>query len=193
MGSCGIAAHNYFSQTGSPTATGDKNFRSEENQRRLEMKSKQKGFSLIELLIVVAIILIIAAIAIPNLLKSRMSANESSAVGSERTLNTAEITYAASCPDAGYAASIIEMNTGALCSSGSGIIDDALASSTKSGYTFAYTVVAGPTGLNSNYTIAATPVQVGTSGNRGFFSDETGVIRYTLDGSAPTVASSPLQ
>ena len=60
---------------------------------------KQKGFSLIELLIVVAIILIIAAIAIPNLLKARISANESSAVGSIRTLNTANVQYAAQCPD----------------------------------------------------------------------------------------------
>ncbi len=65
---------------------------------------KQKGFSLIELLIVVAIILIIAAIAIPNLMKSKMAANESSAVGSLRTLNTAEVTYAAQCPALGFSA-----------------------------------------------------------------------------------------
>ena len=65
---------------------------------------KQKGFSLIELLIVVAIILIIAAIAIPNLLRSRIAANEASAVGSMRTINTAEITYASTYPSVGYSA-----------------------------------------------------------------------------------------
>ena len=66
------------------------------------MKKNQKGFSLIELLIVVAIILIIAAIAIPNLLRSRMAANEASAVGSLRTLNTAAVTYSSTYPSVGY-------------------------------------------------------------------------------------------
>lgn len=156
------------------------------------MKSNQKGFSLIELLIVVAIILIIAAIAIPNLLKSRMAANESSAVGSMRTLNTAEITYEASCPDTGFSASIAELNTGAACVGGAGIIDDVLATGVKSGYTFAYAPTA--TGaINTNYATSAVPLNVGVTGQRGFFSDETGVIRYTLDGSSPTIASSSIQ
>ncbi len=73
---------------------------------------KQKGFSLIELLIVVAIILIIAAIAIPNLLKSRMAANEASAVGSVRTINTGEVTYSAACPNLGFALTLAALNTG---------------------------------------------------------------------------------
>ena len=156
------------------------------------MKSNQKGFSLIELLIVVGIILIISAIAIPNLLKSRMAANESSAVGSERTVNTAEITYDAACPDVGFSASIAELNSGAICAGGTAIIDDVLSTGQKSGYSFVYTAVA-TNGINTGYTIAATPNSVGTTGQRGFYSDESGVIRYTLDGSAPTNASSSLE
>jgi len=154
---------------------------------------KQKGFSLIELLIVVAIILIIAAIAIPNLLKSKMAANESSAVGSIRTINTGEVTYAAGCPAIGFTSSLVELNAGANCASGTGIIDAVLAGGTKSGYTFAYTPTKDATGLYSTYTISAVPGVVGTTGQRGFYSDQTGVIRYTLAGTAPTAASSALQ
>ena len=154
---------------------------------------KQKGFSLIELLIVVAIILIIAAIAIPNLLKSKMAANESSAVGSVRTINTGEVTYAAGCPNAGYTSTLKELNTGALCAAGLNIIDNVLSLGAKSGYTFQYAGAPDATGLVNTYTVTALPGVVGTTGQRGFFSDQTGVIRYTLNGSAPTNASSALQ
>ena len=154
---------------------------------------KQKGFSLIELLIVVAIILIIAAIAIPNLLKSKMAANESSAVGSVRTINTGEVTYAAGCPNVGYSSSLTELNTGATCPAGKNIIDNVLANGAKSGYTFKYAGTADATGLINTYTVTAIPGVTGTTGQRGFFSDQSGVIRYTLDGSVPTTASSALQ
>jgi len=158
------------------------------------MRNKQKGFSLIELLIVVAIILIIAAIAIPNLLKSKMAANESSAVGSVRTINTGEVTYAAGCPNIGYSATLTEINTGALCAAGLNIIDNVLAGGIKSGYGFTYTPGAvDASGLVNLYTISAVPSVVGTTGQRGFFSDQTGVVRYTLAGTAPTNASSALQ
>ena len=143
---------------------------------------KQKGFSLIELLIVVAIILIIAAIAIPNLIKSKMAANEASAVGSVRTINTGEVNYAASCPAIGFSATLAELNSGALCAGGKGIIDPVLAAGTKSGYVFAYTPPAGgeTPPLNDTYTQTAIPSTVGTTGQRAFYSDQTGVIRYTL-------------
>src|SRR5213075_3221594 len=98
-----------------------------------------KGFSLIELLIVVAIILIIAAIAIPNLLRSRIAANEASAVGSLRTPNTAEVTYQSTYPDQGFACTLAALGgtTTPPTSAGAGLIDATLTSGKKSGYSFA--------------------------------------------------------
>jgi type IV pilus assembly protein PilA len=146
------------------------------------MKKPENGFSLIELLIVVAIILIIAAIAIPNLIKSKMAANEASAVGSVRTINTGEVNYAASCPAIGYSASLPELNTGALCAGGKGIIDAVLSTGKKSGYTFAYTPAKGGDNLFDTYLQLALPATVGTTGQRAFCGVQDGVIHYNVGG-----------
>src|SRR5258708_588422 len=150
---------------------------------------RQKGFSLIELLIVVAIILIIAAIAIPNLLRARMSANEASAVGSLRTINTAEVTYATTYPTIGFAAlgnlggspTVCAGPTGAT-SAGACLLDNVLTTApfTKSGYVFTVTASGGPPAVQ--YTATGLPQIVGQSGQRGFCTDQSGVIRYNSAG-----------
>ncbi|HVA95693.1 MAG TPA: prepilin-type N-terminal cleavage/methylation domain-containing protein [Candidatus Dormibacteraeota bacterium] len=149
------------------------------------MKNRQKGFSLIELLIVVAIILIIAAIAIPNLLRSKMAANEASAVGSMRTINTSAVAY--STTYGSYPAALSDLGPStAPTSTAADLIDSVLAAGTKSGYKFVYTA-----GTNDeSYTLTGDPVSTST-GQRHFFTDQSGVIRYDLSTTA-TSASSPL-
>jgi type IV pilus assembly protein PilA len=152
---------------------------------------KQKGFSLIELLIVVAIILIIAAIAIPNLLRSRIAANEASAVGSVRTINTGEVTYASTYPTVGFA-TLAQLGGSGGSSAGAGLIDSVLAAGTKSGYVFVATPGdASTAGVFTTYTITGDP-QNSQTGQRHFFSDQSGVIRFTTTGAAD-VNSTPLQ
>jgi type IV pilus assembly protein PilA len=153
------------------------------------MKKSSKGFSLIELLIVVAIILIIAAIAIPNLLRSRIAANQASAVGSLRTLNTAEITYS-STYNVGFTAQLDYLAPPAAAanptSTAAGLIDSVLASGSKSGYNFAYTPGASDaTGRINTYEITATPISNST-GTNYYYTDQSGVIRQN---STTTAAS----
>ena len=153
----------------------------------------KRGFSLIELLIVATIILIIAAIAIPNLLRSKMAANEASAVGSMRTLNTAAVTYSTSY--GGYPpslAALLPPTSGNASSTAADLVDTVLGGGIKSGYSFTWTA-ANPDSNNNyqTYTITAGPTALGTTGQRYFFTDQSGVIRANVSAAA-TAASSPL-
>ncbi len=143
---------------------------------------RAKGFSLIELLIVVAIILIIAALAVPSYLNSRMAANESSAASSLRTLNTAQISYETAYATVGFAATLSALTgtcTGSTVPSSTSacLIDSALASGTKSGYTFTLQGVSGAPA--SNYQIIVSPVTVNMTGVRSFCSFEDALIRVS--------------
>jgi type IV pilus assembly protein PilA len=151
---------------------------------------RQKGFSLIELLIVVAVILVIAAIAIPNFLRSKMAANESSAVYSVRVINTAQVTYY-STYGLGYGALINLSTPVAGCPAATALtaclLDSNLGAGTKSGYAFT-SVASGGAGTtaspNSAFNSTAVPVVPGQSGQSSYCSDGSGVIRRDTTGAA---------
>jgi type IV pilus assembly protein PilA len=127
-------------------------------------------------IVAVPIMAIIAAIAIPNLLRARMAANESSAAVSVRTLITAEATYAAAHPDAGYSCSLSDL---------SNLVDSTLASGQKNGYVFQLSgCTAGESGAIAKYQVVAYPTVKNNTGTRAFCSDESGVVKVDSGGSA---------
>src|SRR6266567_501738 len=166
----------------------------------------QKGFSLIELLIVVAIILIIAAIAIPSLVKAKMSANESSAAAGVRMINTSQVSYSTLFPATGFAGALGPLGgPAAACApptlstvAQACLVDELLSGFgpvpfVKSGYTFNMVpgAVVGPPLVT--YFVTATPVSLGSSGQNMFCSDQSGVVRHDPAGVACTTASLAVQ
>ncbi|MGD0416792.1 MAG: type II secretion system protein [Terriglobales bacterium] len=160
-------------------------------------KRNQKGFSLIELLIAVAIILVVAAIAIPNLLQARVSSNESSAVASMRTIGIAMISYNSKYWAVGFAPTLAALG-GTSCApatqASACLIDTVLASGTKNGYTFTATSI-GSAPAEQYFAVA---LPIASSANRSFCITEAGVIYYDPTGSAipshdSCIALTPLQ
>src|SRR5437899_3406342 len=153
------------------------------------MHYNQKGFSLIELLIVVAVILVIVTIAIPNFMRSKVAANQASAVGSLRSLNTACVAYSISYGQ--FPAALTNLgpigSSGNASSTSADLIDSVLASGSKSGYTFVYT--AGSS--NQSYSITATPA-TSSSGQNMYYTDQSSVIRVDTSVASASSASTPI-
>jgi prepilin-type N-terminal cleavage/methylation domain-containing protein len=151
------------------------------NKNMVETKKNSHflGFTLVEIMIVVAIIAMLAAIAIPNLLRVRLDANEAAAEAALRTINTSAQSYRAMNPT--FPASL-----GPLASAVPPYIDAVLGAGAKSGYNFLIT------GNTNTFTATARPQGYGVSGKRSFYVDENGVIRYTAEDREPTSADPPI-
>jgi prepilin-type N-terminal cleavage/methylation domain-containing protein len=150
-------------------------------------RNRRKGFSLIELLIVVTLILIIAAIAIPNLMRNKIQANETSAVQSLRALTESALLYSNSY--GGFPHAISDLGPAAAgtpaSSASADLVDTVLSSGVKAGYRFTYVPgTTDPGGHVLTYSVTATPVSPGSSGQRSFYTDQSGTIRNTSSGTA---------
>ncbi len=151
---------------------------------------RARGFSLIELLIVVAIILVIAAMAIPRFMQSKMKANEANAASALRTISTVEVTYQTTYQQ-GFSPTLAAMGPGSPATAAAAdLIDAQLATGAKNGYTYIYNPVdADGNGQFEAFTVNANPTQPGVTGQKFFFVDMTNVVRYAIG--APANATSP--
>ena len=145
----------------------------------------EEGFTLIELLIVMSVMLILMTLAIPQLLKLRKTAAETSAIQSVRTIGQAEIQYNSAYPQNGFSCSLATMGgvpgSGAPSNQAAQVLDPTLASGQKQGYTFNITnctkVTVNNTDMYTGYEVTAVPTSVGKSGDRGFCMDENNIIK----------------
>jgi type IV pilus assembly protein PilA len=158
----------------------------------------QRGFSLIELLIVVAIIIIIVTVAMPNLTKTKIQPNEASALQSIKTIIYAENQFSQQYPDLGYTCNLAALGPpargSASTSAAAGLIPGDLSTGTKSGYTFKLsgcTTASGSTSSAANsYQLTAVPISPGKSGQKAFCTDDSGQIHYDNDGNEAACISS---
>lgn len=149
-----------------------------------------EGFTLIELLIVMSVMLILMTLAIPQLLKLRKQANETSAVQSVRAIGQAELQYSSAFPANGYSCSLTTMGgvpgSGAPSAQAAQVLDQSLATGIKSGYQFNITnctkVTVNNLDMFTGYQITAVPVSVGKTGDRGFCLDENNIIKFDAAG-----------
>ncbi len=160
-----------------------------ERIRRRGVRGDQKGFSLLELMVTVSVIMIISAIAIPNLMRGKINANEAVALSSMRALNQACSAFW--MEHYAYPTSLADLDpSGASTPASLDFADPALVSGYKSGYTFSYKVTAvDSSGKVQSYSITAEPVSRGSTGEKGFYADDSGPIRANPTGTAS--ATSP--
>jgi type IV pilus assembly protein PilA len=160
---------------------------------------RDEGFTLIELLIVMSVMLILMTLGIPQLLKLRKNANETSAIQSVRTIEQAELQYNSAYPANGFACTLPALGgdpkSGAPSAQGAQLIENALATGQKAGYTFAITncnkVTVNNQDMYTSFEVTATPQSLGKSGDRGFCADENNQIRF--DPAGGTNCTQPIQ